>query len=203
MTDMKTRRAIYRRVGLLSPATADVVVEDVAWALGRQCRFGGHSLRYYSVAEHSLLVEQVGGLVLGESRPEALLSFLLHDAARAYLRDAVETGAKDEALSYADLFPGYRELELAWEARCRQVLGCAWDGEVQAKVEEACALAAGLEKYYLFKSVRYADKIATCVHKGFLRVRGRSPETAGVYFLERYRQLAVGDAVGSGAGGAA
>lgn len=58
---------------------------DIARALANQCRFGGHSREFYSVAQHSvyvaLLVEQHGGDV------EDVFAALMHDAAEAYLGD--------------------------------------------------------------------------------------------------------------------
>ena len=65
-----------------NPDPALIDLRDIAHALGNICRFGGHSRRYYSVAEHSILV---ASLV-----PEPLrLPALLHDAAEAYLGDII------------------------------------------------------------------------------------------------------------------
>ena len=58
---------------------------DIARALANQCRFGGHSRVFYSVAQHSVivseLVEQRGGDV------EDVFAALMHDATEAYLGD--------------------------------------------------------------------------------------------------------------------
>ncbi|WP_051202611.1 hypothetical protein [Desulfovibrio aminophilus] len=43
----------------LAPDPAAVVIEDVARSLAMQCRFNGHVRRYYSVAEHSVLVSRL------------------------------------------------------------------------------------------------------------------------------------------------
>ncbi len=60
----------------LEPRAEDVAVEDIAHALSLLCRYGGHSSRFYSVAEHCVLVSHKCGL-----------HGLLHDAAEAYLLD--------------------------------------------------------------------------------------------------------------------
>jgi hypothetical protein len=40
----------------LAPNAADVYLFDIAHALSNLCRYGGHAQRFYSVAEHSVLL---------------------------------------------------------------------------------------------------------------------------------------------------
>lgn len=61
------------------PRAGDVNIRDIAHALSMQCRYAGHCLRFYSVAEHCVL--------LAEAIPEEKLWALLHDASEAYLVD--------------------------------------------------------------------------------------------------------------------
>ena len=69
----------------LAPDAACIDIGDIAQALANQCRFGGHSRRFYSVAQHSAIVSDVCA-ERGASAAEALVA-LLHDAAEAYLVD--------------------------------------------------------------------------------------------------------------------
>jgi hypothetical protein len=64
----------------IDPRPDEVEVEDIAHALSLLCRFGGHCLRFYSVAEHSVLLARA-------AKPEHRLWALLHDASEAYLVD--------------------------------------------------------------------------------------------------------------------
>ena len=67
------------------PNPADLDIGDIANALAHQCRFGGHSRAYYSVAQHSCLIADLV-LARGGSEEDALWA-LLHDASEAYLVD--------------------------------------------------------------------------------------------------------------------
>lgn len=60
-------------------------LEDIVHALSNLCRFTGHSRRFYSVAEHSVLISQA--LFEKTDSPIIALQGLLHDAEEAYLND--------------------------------------------------------------------------------------------------------------------
>jgi len=69
-----------RRFDPLRPDPADVDIRDVAHSLSLLCRFNGHCLAYYSVAEHSVRVSLL-------VPPPLAMWGLVHDAAEAYLSD--------------------------------------------------------------------------------------------------------------------
>jgi uncharacterized protein len=64
----------------LDPREEEICLEDIAHSLSRQCRFAGHTRKFYSVAQHSVFVSRI---VPGK---DALWG-LLHDASEAYLVD--------------------------------------------------------------------------------------------------------------------
>jgi uncharacterized protein len=74
-----------RWVNPFDPDPDQLDAGDIARALANQCRFGGHSRVFYSVAQHSVivseLVERRGGDV------EDVFAALMHDATEAYLGD--------------------------------------------------------------------------------------------------------------------
>lgn len=69
-------------INLLDPHPDTILIEDIAWGLSRQNRFGGHTDTDipYNVAQHSCFVSQA---CLGQTE----LGGLLHDASEAYLVD--------------------------------------------------------------------------------------------------------------------
>lgn len=81
-----------RRFWPLDPRPEDVSVEDIAHALSLQCRFGGHCLRFYSVAEHSVHLARwalAHGAGSASDRLALALWLLLHDGGEAYVSDMV------------------------------------------------------------------------------------------------------------------
>jgi hypothetical protein len=66
----------------LNPRPQDIAPQDIAHALSLLCRFNGHVDRFYSVAEHCLLLSHY------VSEENALWA-LLHDATEAYVGDMV------------------------------------------------------------------------------------------------------------------
>ena len=67
-------------VNVFAPDPATICIEDIAHGLAMQCRFGGHVMDFYSVAQHSVIMSRM------VPKPHALAG-LLHDAAEAYLVD--------------------------------------------------------------------------------------------------------------------
>jgi 5'-deoxynucleotidase YfbR-like HD superfamily hydrolase len=64
----------------LDPRLEDIDIETIAHALSHLCRFGGHTVEFYSVAQHSVLCAE-------QAPDEYKLEALLHDSTEAYLVD--------------------------------------------------------------------------------------------------------------------
>jgi hypothetical protein len=69
-----------KRFWPLDPRVEEIDIHDIAHALSNICRFTGHCLKFYSVAEHSVYISMF-------CPPEYALWGLLHDASEAYLVD--------------------------------------------------------------------------------------------------------------------
>ncbi|THK38089.1 hypothetical protein EHS39_11390 [Ensifer sp. MPMI2T] len=88
-----------RKFWPMDPRSEEVHIEDIAHSLSLQCRYAGHCLRFYSVAEHSVHLARH----LRWQGVEVALWALLHDASEAYLVD-VPRPVKPH-------LPGYKEAE--------------------------------------------------------------------------------------------
>lgn len=65
----------------------NVSIEDIAHSLSFQCRFNGHTNRFYSVAEHSLVLRDLVRKESGIQNLNRRIAAMLHDAAECYLGD--------------------------------------------------------------------------------------------------------------------
>lgn len=71
----------------LDPRADEIAIEDIAHGLSMQCRYGGHTLAFYSVAEHCVLMADYAA-----AHPECgadPLAVLLHDGSEGYLADVI------------------------------------------------------------------------------------------------------------------
>ena len=95
-------------------------IEDIAHALSNMCRFNGHTNKFYSVAQHSVLVSEL-------VPEEHALAALLHDAAEAYCGDMVSP--------LKQLLPVYQSIHTTIEQNLYRSVGVEWP--VHACVKDA------------------------------------------------------------------
>jgi uncharacterized protein len=115
-----------RRQYVGAPDVDNIVIEDIAHALAKYTRFGGHTLGdgLYSVAQHSVLVSRIfeteaqAFLRHAPSR-NLVLGALLHDAAEAYLGDLIRPV---KTAAGAD----YRVFETEWEIAIERRFGASF-----------------------------------------------------------------------------
>lgn len=89
-TQIETFTGAYVDVFDPDPATIDML--DIAHHLSMQARYNGAIKTFYSIAEHSILVMQLAGLLTGpnvNTKVSVGCGALLHDASETYLGDMV------------------------------------------------------------------------------------------------------------------
>lgn len=181
---------------MLAPNGAAVKIEDVAHSLALQCRFNGHCGKFYSVAEHSVLVSD---LLVAWGCDGLALAGLLHDAAEAYMGDLVSP--VKFRLRQLESFEGFKQ---AWEEFEQEVdeaihdaLGLSVFGFGNPLVKKADQWALKIEAKTLLPSrgiawtydADVADLPADPSEVGVEWFGGQSPAQAKASFLSRYEEL--------------
>jgi 5'-deoxynucleotidase YfbR-like HD superfamily hydrolase len=80
-----------RRLDLLDPSPLDIEIGDIAHGLARVARWNGQTFgdHAFSVAQHSLLVEEIFAATLAGATAADRLAALLHDAAEYVIGDMI------------------------------------------------------------------------------------------------------------------
>jgi hypothetical protein len=152
-------------------------IVDIAHALAHQCRYTGHPRRFYSVAEHSILVSHIMRLLeLGDP-----FEGLMHDGAEAYLSDI--------AAPWKGLLPDYKKLEQRIEIPMRRALNLP--DTITDGCKQADWIALFIEARHLMPS-KAADWIAPpgvkekAAELTNFQIHGWNPTIAGSQFMNEF-----------------
>lgn len=154
----------------LDPRPEDIVIEDIAHGLSMMCRFGGHCERFYSVAEHSVLVSE-------NVPPQDALWALLHDASEAYIADIVRPAKR--------FIGGYKQMEVNIMAAVCGAFDLPIVEPPSVKRADNAILA---DEAAQIMGAKPKDWILPEPPLG-VRIIGLSPAGAKLAFLNRYRAL--------------
>ncbi len=156
----------------LNPDPEKILIEDIAHALAHQCRFGGHSSKFYSVAEHSVYVSR-------RCRQDDALWALLHDASEASLVDL------PRPLKLLPEFAPYRAAECRLQRVIAQRFGLPPDQP--ASVTAADDEMLWIEIHSLLGSM--PDEAVRDVRPPFEVLKPLLPAEAERLFLQRFADL--------------
>ncbi|TMV07225.1 HD family hydrolase [Ruegeria sediminis] len=94
-----------RRLDLLDPTPVDIEIEDIAHGLAFVARWNGQTEGdfAYSVAEHSLLVEELFGRIAPKAPVKWKLAALLHDAPEYVIGDMISPVKSAVGPDYGEL----------------------------------------------------------------------------------------------------
>lgn len=161
-----------RRFFPMDPRPEEIEPVDIAHALSLICRYGGHAQRFYSVAEHCVLLSRWVA-------PEHALWALLHDASEAYVGDMVRPLKRQ--------LPDYEAAEgrVIEAVAARFGLTCPMPPEVKDAdnrilLDERAAILGPVEYPW---AVEHLEPLG-------VRVSGWSPPVAEDRYLERLMELA-------------
>jgi uncharacterized protein len=130
-----------RRLDLLDPSPLDIEIGDIAHGLARVARWNGQTAgpHVFSVAQHSLLVEAIGGALDPRLGGPERLELLLHDAPEYVIGDIISP--LKNAIGDA-----YRSVERRLLAAIRQRFGLEPPSPALSRlVKRADRIAAAIE----------------------------------------------------------
>ncbi len=174
----RSGHAFYPKEGKISA----IVIEDIAHALSNLCRYNGHCRKFYSVAEHSVLVSRIIRKMWPDDH-EAIWAGLLHDATEAYVGD-VTTPLKVT-------MPRFMELEDSIAVAIADKFKVKWDKRTGDRVKVADMTALSTEARKLFPDVSKWSAIGSyeptpeLIEKGF----PLSPEAAKKLFIKEFKKI--------------
>jgi 5'-deoxynucleotidase YfbR-like HD superfamily hydrolase len=148
----------------------DYDIDVIAHSLSNICRYGGHSNKFYSVAEHCVLVSRVVPLDLA-------LCGLLHDASEAYCGDVCKP--------LKNMLPAYEEIEDRVQEAIANHFNLPFPFPKEIHLADKAVYRA--ERRQITNA---EDKIwFTHIPEADVLVTGMDPKNAKNFFLSRYYEL--------------
>jgi len=179
-----------RRLDLLDPTPVDIEVEDIAHGLAFVARWNGQTVGDYpySVAEHSLLVEEIFARIASRAGPQWRLAALLHDAPEYVIGDMISPVK-------TAVGPGYGEMEgrLSAAIHTRFGLPAQLPDSVRRQIKRADRVSAWLEATRIAgfseaEAARFFRPPPAALIDG-LEVRLRRPLETRAAYLARHATL--------------
>lgn len=181
-----------RRLDLLDPSPLDIEIEDIARGLSFQARWNGQTIGDfpYSVAEHSLLVEEIFHQLYPKAAMKWRLAALLHDAPEFVIGDMISPVK-------SAVGPGYKELDdrLMAAIHLRFGLPAVLPVAVKKQIKRADKISAWLEAVQIAGfDVAEADKLFGKPNSNAmsaLQITLRPPSEVRAAFLEQQEMLGL------------
>jgi hypothetical protein len=131
-----------RRLDLLDPSPVDIEIEDIAHGLARVARWNGQTVgdHAFSVAQHSVVVEEIAAHLRPGLAPRWRLAALLHDAAEYVIGDMISPFKTALGLDYRNF-----EDRLEGVIHIRFGLPVTTPGPIKALIKAADRASAFLE----------------------------------------------------------
>lgn len=179
-----------RRLDLLDPTPVDIEIEDIAHGLAFVARWNGQTRGDwpYSVAEHSLLVEQAFSRMNAAAEPVWQLAALLHDAPEYVLGDMISPVKGALGGEYGEM-----DRRIGEAVHRRFGLPVKIPAAIKRKIKLADQVSAWLEAIEI---AGFSEKEARGIFRvpppelcNGLEIRLRPPAEARQAYLERFAEL--------------
>ncbi|MAP94992.1 MAG: phosphohydrolase [Ponticaulis sp.] len=180
-----------RRLDLLDPSPLDVEITDIAHGLARVARWNGQTLgdHAFSVAQHSLIVEEVCGDLAPQLSAEDRLIALLHDAPEYVIGDMISPFKNV-------LGQGYREFEDRLERAIHLRFGLppVTNRKLKKLIKRADHISAWLEAVQLagFSATEADDIFGTPEVKSDKKLIPLPATEAQESFVARFNEISEG-----------
>jgi len=158
---------------VFNPNIDDIDIIDIARALSMICRFNGHVKRFYSVAQHSVLVSKLVS-------PEIAMEGLLHDATESIIGDMIRP-VKRFMVEFKDV-----------ENKLEQAIAEKFKLDFISnhnEIKKADNIALVTEARDLLTTQVIMDSFDETIKPIEKRIKAQKPEMAEQRFLERYYEL--------------
>lgn len=179
-----------RRLDLLDPSPLDIEITDIAHGLARVARWNGQTRgeHAYSVAQHSLLVEQIFLRLVPDAGPDMLLQALLHDAPEYVIGDMISPFKAVMGGQYKDI-----EERLHKAVHMRFTLPVKTGKMLEKRIKQADRIAAYYEAMRLAgfaedEAARYFGRPKNITTEGFDLIPRPTQQVEGS-FLSRFATL--------------
>ena len=185
-----------RRLDLLDPSPLDIEIEDIAQGLSRVARWNGQTdgTWAFTVAQHSVLVEDLAGKLRPNIAARWRLAALLHDAAEYVIGDLISPFKAAVGADYKAF-----EHRLAAAIQVRFGLPRELPENLRSLIKRADRAAAYLEATQLAgfdaaEGQRYFGRPRGSGAPAILKMRLQpwAPEEAKLRFVKRFQSLTKG-----------
>jgi 5'-deoxynucleotidase YfbR-like HD superfamily hydrolase len=177
-----------RRLDLLDPSPLDVEIEDIAHGLARVARWNGQTVgaHAFSVAQHSLLVEELCRKLAPDWGRKRRLMALLHDAAEYVIGDMISPFKAALGLDYKGF-----EAKLEAAIHVRFGLPAHTPAAVKAVIKRADTICAYFEAVQLagFSEAEAKRFFGAPPRTIQLKLAPRPTAMVQEAFLKRFRSL--------------
>ena len=179
-----------RRLDLLDPTPVDIEIEDIAHGLAFVARWNGQTRGDwpYSVAEHSLLVEQAFSRMNPGTDARWQLAALLHDAPEYVLGDMISPVKGALGQEYGEM-----DTRVAEAVHRRFGLPAKIPARIKRQIKQADQVSAWLEAIRIAgfseTEARGIFKVPKPEHCADLNIRLRPPAEARAAYLSRFAEL--------------